>query len=51
LDAAQRVLPIPFRFIEETAQDIVGHERHRTGNIPGGDYLTSLSIIGASTIF
>jgi hypothetical protein len=28
LDAAQRMLPIPFRLIKEAPRDIVGHERH-----------------------
>jgi hypothetical protein len=51
LNTAQRVLQIPFRFVKEAARDIVGHERHQIGNVPGSDYLTPLVIIRASTIY
>jgi hypothetical protein len=51
LNAAQRMPSIPFRFIKETTRDIIGHERHPIGNVPSGDYLTSLKSIAASTIY
>jgi hypothetical protein len=44
------VLPIPFRFIEEAALDIFGHERYPINNVPGSDDLTAPSIVDTSTI-